>query len=86
MILKFGPLEDKELVLLTLGKLFGILGFLQFSFPLIAKETGERAAKISTDLQGLKVRFWTIWVVFVDFWFEKIKMHQTEDELRGLVV
>ncbi|ORY48279.1 hypothetical protein BCR33DRAFT_714666 [Rhizoclosmatium globosum] len=38
-ILKYGPLEDRELVLLNL-----------------ARETGTRAAQISTDLQGLKNR------------------------------
>jgi hypothetical protein len=37
-ILKYGPLEDRELVLLS-----------------IARETGEKAARISSDLQGLKV-------------------------------
>ncbi|KAJ3027291.1 UNVERIFIED_CONTAM: Coiled-coil domain-containing protein 77 [Siphonaria sp. JEL0065] len=37
-ILKYGPLEDRELVLLNL-----------------ARETGSKAAQISTDLQGLKV-------------------------------
>ncbi|KAI9352724.1 hypothetical protein BDR26DRAFT_1002869 [Obelidium mucronatum] len=36
-ILKYGPLEDRELVLLNL-----------------ARETGSKAAQISTDLQGLK--------------------------------
>lgn len=38
-ILKYGPLEDRELVLLNL-----------------ARETSEKAAKISTDLQGLKTK------------------------------
>ncbi|KAJ3229229.1 Coiled-coil domain-containing protein 77 [Chytriomyces hyalinus] len=37
-ILKYGPLEDRELVLLNM-----------------ARETGNRAAQISSDLQGLKV-------------------------------
>ncbi|KAJ3332667.1 Coiled-coil domain-containing protein 77 [Blyttiomyces sp. JEL0837] len=37
-ILKYGPLEDRELVLLNL-----------------ARETGQRAARISSDLQDLKV-------------------------------
>ncbi|KAJ3417218.1 hypothetical protein HDV05_006424 [Chytridiales sp. JEL 0842] len=36
-ILKYGPLEDRELVLLSL-----------------ARETGEKAARISSDLQGIK--------------------------------
>ncbi|KAJ3196540.1 Coiled-coil domain-containing protein 77 [Irineochytrium annulatum] len=36
-ILKYGPLEDRELVLLNL-----------------ARETGQRVARISSDLQGLK--------------------------------
>ena len=42
-ILKFGPLEDKELVLLNL-----------------ARETGLKAAKISTDLQGYKSKIYNI--------------------------
>ncbi|KAJ3059687.1 Coiled-coil domain-containing protein 77, partial [Podochytrium sp. JEL0797] len=36
-ILRYGPLEDRELVLLNL-----------------ARETGVKAAQISTELQGLK--------------------------------
>ncbi|KAI9204825.1 uncharacterized protein BJ171DRAFT_503751 [Polychytrium aggregatum] len=38
-ILKYGPLEDKELLLLN-----------------IARETGSRAAKMSTDLSNLKAK------------------------------
>lgn len=41
-ILKYGCLEDKELILLNL-----------------ARETGERAGKISSDLQHLKAKVYS---------------------------
>ncbi len=53
-ILKYGPLEDKELVLLTIGKSLHRASTLSHVYC-IAKNTGEKAEKISTELQGLKV-------------------------------
>jgi hypothetical protein len=48
-ILKYGTLEDKELVLLNLGT--AVLN--------IARLTGERAGKISNQLQTLKSKIYS---------------------------
>ena len=69
-ILKYSPLEDKELVLLNLGMLPSLTisrVWIWKSHIPAARETGERVAKISSGLHGLKA-----------------KVHATEQDIRSI--
>ena len=65
-ILKYGPLEDRELVLLNL-----------------ARDTGHKAAQISSDLQNLKVYYILFRFLITNKFQTKILV--TESEVRKLV-
>jgi hypothetical protein len=54
-LLKYGSLEDKELILLNLGISWYTFTFSLILFTFVARLTGERAGKISQQLQHLKV-------------------------------